>query len=385
MTSMINSSRSRRANGESSIFKGADGRWHGWVSCGTAPDGRRRRRHVSAKTRVLVVQKVRAAEAERDLDVRAPGVTVAVWLSYWVSEIQPRRVRPRTLDGYTSLIDRHVTPSLGRLRLAQVTPDHLEGLYTRLLAGGLSASTVLRVHRLLARAFKVAVQRGVVARNVTALVDPPRVPRADVARPLSADEARAVLATAASERNAARWTVALALGLRQSEVLGLQWRDIDLAAGSLTVRRTQHEVAGVGITYAEPKTDRSRRTLALPPMLVQQLAEHRRVQAVERETAGSVWEEHDAVFAQPNGRPVGRKVDYTAWCRLLERAGVRHVRLHDARHTTATLLLAEGIQARVVMDLLGHSQMRTTTDLYSHVMPALAREAADKMGRVLGP
>ncbi|WP_222269905.1 tyrosine-type recombinase/integrase [Modestobacter marinus] len=135
--------------------------------------------------------------------------------------------------------------------------------------------------------------------------------------------------------------------------------------------------------YEEPKADRSRRTLALPAPLVEGLRAHRAAQLAERVVAGPVWEDHDLVFAQPSGRPIDRKADWRAWKALLNEAGVREVRLHDGRHTAATLLLSECAHPRVVMEVLGHAQMRTTTDTYSHVMPALGRDAADRMGNAL--
>ena len=156
-------------------------------------------------------------------------------------------------------------------------------------------------------------------------------------------------------------------------------RNTDRPAGPAPGRR-----AGPGLE--EPKAERSRRTLALPLQLVDALRAHRAAQLEERSTAGSLWEDHDLVFAQANGRPIERKSDWQAWKALLLEAGVREVRLHDGRHTAATLLLSEGVHPRVVMEVLGHAQMRTTTDTYSHVMPALGRDAADRMGNALwGP
>ena len=231
---------------------------------------------------------------------------------------------------------------------------------------------MLRHHRILSRALTVAVQRGHVPRNVAALVDPPAQRPSDLATALDLDEARAVLEAAATVRNSARWTVALALGLRQSEALALQWKDIDLLNNTLTVRRSIHRVRGGGLIYEEPKSKRSQRTLALPLPLVAELHRHKAAQLGERMLAGSEWHDEDLVFAQPNGRPIDKKTDYDDWTRLLQQAGVRHVRLHDGRHTAATLLLSENVHPRVVMELLGHSQMRTTMDIYSHVMPALA-------------
>ena len=192
-----------------------------------------------------------------------------------------------------------------------------------------------------------------------------------------------MMATAQAHRNAARWTVALAVGLRQSKALALRWADVDLDNGTLTVRRGLHRVSGRGLVYEEPKADRSRRTLALPAQLVDALRAHRAAQLEERVAAGPLWQDCDLVFAQPNGRPIERKSDWRAWKALLRQAGVREVRLHDGRHTAATLLMSEGVHPRGRHGVLGHAQMRTTTDTYSHVMPALGRDAAERMGNAL--
>lgn len=376
----------RGAQGRSTIIKRPDGRWHGYVSMGTKGDGKRDRRHVSARTRAEVVVKIRDLESKRDAaSVHAAGKPMKVeeWFTYWVDTIAPARVRPRTLESYRSMIRLHILPRIGQRRLDQLMPEHLEQMYAEILASGRSPATVLRVHRVLHRALKIAMQRERVARNVATLVDPPKQRRAETPMPLDVDECRKVLAAAEGRRNAARWTVALALGLRQSEALGLQWRDIDLDIGKLSVRRGLHRVDGKGLMFEEPKTPRSRRTVALPGPLTAALRKHRETQDFERMVAGSDWQDLDLVFAQPNGRPLDKHSDYEAWTRLLADAGVRHIRLHDGRHTAATLLLTAGVHPRVVMELLGHSQMRTTTDIYSHVMPALAQEAADRMGTTL--
>ena len=373
----------RAASGESSIYKDEAGRWHGYVSMGLKENGRRDRRHVSGTRRADVVAKVRTLEVKRDAGTaeaagRAP--TVGDWLDHWLEHIASRRVRARTLESYEALVRLHLRPGIGHHRLDRLQPEHLEQLYGSLLEDkGLSPATVLRLHRVLSRALRVAMQRGKIARNVATLVDPPAVKRPTTALPLTVDEARRVL----QARNPARWTVALAVGLRQSETLGLRWSDIDLDVGTLTVRRGLHRVSGKGLVYEEPKAERSRRTLALPAPLVMALRHHRAVQLEERRAAGALWEEHDLVFAQVNGRPLDKRSDWEGWKALLSRAGVREVRLHDGRHTAATLLLSEGVHPRVVMELLGHAQMRTTTDTYSHVMPALAREAAAKMSTAL--
>lgn len=379
----------RASNGESSIHEDSGARWHGYVSMGLKDDGTPDRRHVTGKTRSVVARKVRQLEKARDSGSNpqaGKSPTLGEWLDHWLPNIAARRVRPRTLSSYQATVDLHIKPGVGHHRLDRLQPERLERFYVAMTAKGLSGGTVLRAHRIVSRALKVAMQRGQVARNVATLVDAPTVRRPETPDPLDLDECRKVLAAAVGTRNAARWTVALALGLRQSEALGLRWSDVDLIRGTLSVRRGLHRVSGGGLVFEEPKSDRSRRTIALPAELVVALQEHMGHQRAERAHAGEFWEEHDLVFAQANGRPLDKKSDYNDWIKLLTRAGVRRVRLHDGRHTAATLLLSEGVHPRVVMELLGHAQMRTTTDIYSHVMPALAQEAAQRMNEALwGP
>jgi integrase len=197
------------------------------------------------------------------------------------------------------------------------------------------------------------------------------------------EETRKVLSETRDRRNGARWALALGIGLRQSEALALRWSDLDLDAGVLSVNRTVHRVAGVGLTYAEPKTERSRRRITLPAPLVDALRAHRTAQLAERLRAGTAWQDNDLVFAQPDGRPLDKRADWREWRAVLAAAEVRTIRLHDARHSAATILLALGVDVRVVADMLGHSQTRVTSDTYQHVLPAMARDAAERMGAAL--
>ena len=375
---------SRTSNGESSIYQAADGRWHGYVSMDAKRNGQRDRRHVTGGRRSDVARKVRALEDVRDAGVVLAGgkaPSAAQWLMHWLETIAVLRLRPRTLEGYRSNIELHLLPHLGHHRLDRLQPEHLEACYRDLLAQGLSPATVLVNHRIISRALKVAMQRGRVARNVAALVDPPRVTKPELT-PLTAGEARSVLAAAAGVANSARWSVALALGLRQGEALGLLWRDVDLTQGTLTVRRALQRQKGKGLVLVEPKSRAGVRTVALPGALREALREQRAQQAEQREIAGDVYEDGGFVFAQPNGWPFGARQDWEAWKRLLSRAGVRDVRLHDARHTAATLLLAQGVDVRIVMQLLGHSQISMTMH-DTHAVPELAREAAARMNAAL--
>ncbi len=375
----------RAAWGESSIGQDDTGRWHGWVSMGSGRGGLRDRRHVSGTTRGAVVKKVRALEAQREAGAipqagRPP--TVEAWLEHWLTTIAVARVRPSTLQGYESKVRQRVIPALGHHRLDRLQPEHLERFYAELLAEGLASATVLQIHRVLSRALKVAVQRGRVARNVCSLVDAPSLKRQEV-EPLNADEARRLLEACRHDRNAARWSVALALGLRQGEALGLRWADVDLDAGTVTVRQALQRQRGKGLVFVEPKSRAGRRTVMLPSSLRRALLIHRDAQEGERAQLEDLWQQNDLVFAQHDGRPIDPGADYKAWKALLARAEVRDARLHDARHTAATLLLQQGVPARVAMQVLGHSQITLTLGTYSHVVPELAAEAARQMERAL--
>ncbi|WP_369053884.1 tyrosine-type recombinase/integrase [Kineococcus terrestris] len=375
----------RSANGRSSIYLGADGRWHGRVSMGVKNDGSADRRHVTARTEKAVTAKVRELEKAREqgtvADSKRPP-TVEQWLRHWLETIAARKVRASTLESYRSKIEARIVPALGKHRLDRLQPEHLESFYADCAAASLSSASVLQYHRILSRALKVAVQRGRVARNVCTLVDAPSLERKEV-EPLTQEDARAILAAAQEHRNAARWSVALALGLRQGEALGLAWQDVDLAAGTLRVRQALQRVRGQGLVMVPPKSRAGRRVIALPAQLVDALRRHRRQQLEERMLLGDLWEDHDLVFAQITGRPIDPRADWGAWKRLLAQAGVRDARLHDARHTAATLLLQQGVPARVAMQILGHSQINLTLGTYSHVVPELATEAAARVGVAL--
>ena len=192
-----------------------------------------------------------------------------------------------------------------------------------------------------------------------------------------------MLDAARDHRNAARWSVALALGLRQGEALGLTWDAVDLDVGTLTVRQALQRQPGKGLVFVQPKSRAGRRTVALPGPLRDALRAHRTAQLAERMAAGSVWRDNDLVFCQENGAPIDPRSDHRAWRSLLAEAGVRPARLHDARHTAATLLLQQGVPARVAMEILGHSQISLTLGTYSHVAPELAEDAARRMGEAL--
>ena len=402
----------RNANGRSSIYFGKDGYWHGRVTVGVRDDGKPDRRHVMRKDKQAVVQEVTELEKERDGGkVRKIGRTPTVeqWLTHWVEHIAAPSVRPNTLTGYRVAVYNHLIPGIGAHRLDKLSPEHLERLYTVLrekrtrTGEPFKPARIHQVHRTVRTALEQGVRRDLLKSNPAKLAKPPRIPHEEIT-PFTKEEAAKILRTAETMRNGARFVIALTLGLRKSEALGLQWRDVDFEQRTISIRRSVQRVKwehgcsphgscgrryaghcpqkhGGGAKAAELKSTASRRTVGLPGPLVDVLKRHRKEQDEERIETGNLWHDEGWMFTNRNGRPVHPKVDHDAWKDLLQKAGVRDARLHDARHTAATMLLILGVPSRAVMDIMGWSQV-SMTSRYQHMTPDLTISIADQVGSV---
>ena len=291
------------------------------------------------------------------------------------------RLRPKSFVSYKQLTEQHLVPTIGKIELAKLTPQDVQELLNEIVKKGLSARTAQYVRAVLRRALNQALKWGLVARNVAALVDPPRIVRHEV-QPFAVEEIKELLGLFEQNRLGALYLLALTHGLRQGEALGLRWEDVDLKKKELRVRQTLQWVDGEW-QFVEPKTKQSRRGFALTEQIVKALRKHRKVQLEERLLAGGDWKEYGLVFTTRSGKPLDGVNVTRDFKRLLKRGKLPMRRFHDLRHTTASLLLYQKVHPRVVMDLLGHSEIRVTMDLYSHVAPVLQREAADEMDALL--
>lgn len=347
-------------------------------------DGKPHRKYVTRRTRAEVAAEIRRLlEAQRQGQlVTTGGMTVGEWFAIYLEQVARPKLRPRTFDRYSLDIDRHILPAIGRHRLDKLRPVHLVALYNAKSAKGLSGSSLRHIHAVIRRTLNVAVRWQLIAVNPATLVDAPQATQHEIT-PLSADEARRLIRAAKDDRMEARWLVGLALGLRQGEALGLWWDDVDLKSGLLRVRRALQRQRGGGLVFTGPKTQRSKRTIPLPAPLITALEGHRERQEKKRITAGLLWRGSPCLFTTPIGTPIDPRNDNREFKKLLGRAGLPPVRLHDLMHTAASLLLAQGVPARVVMEILGHSQIALTMNTYSHVAPEVSREAAERIARVL--
>ena len=369
----------KRGNNEGSIRLRSDGRWEARV---TLPTGEQR--SLYGKTRQEVAAKLTAALRAKDtgLPVIGERLTVKGWLTSWLEQVQPT-VKPQTFRRYEQLVRVHLVPDLGRLPLSKLGAHHLSTRWAKMLASGSAPRTVHHTHTVLHKALEDALRLGLVARNVCDLVDPPRAPQAEM-HILTPEQVHTLLAAAEGDRLEALYVVALSTGMRAGEIMALKWSAVDLARGTLQVRATLQYTRGAGYTFAEPKTKRSRRQIALPAIAVDALRAHRARQLEERLHMGEVWEEMDLVFPNTIGRPLdGTNLLRMQFYPLLKRAGLPRVRLHDLRHTAATLLLGQSINPKIVSELLGHASVAITLDLYSHCLPDMQQQAAAAMDAVL--
>jgi integrase len=425
----------RAPNGASTVYYSEyDGKWHGRVTVGIGDNGQPDRRHVKRKTEAEAIRAVRDLESKRaagKVRKTGPAWTVETWLTHWVENVAAPTVRRTTMVGYRSSVYNHLIPGVGAHRLDRLRPEHLESLYQRLQADkpkgkGLKPATAHLAHRTVRVALNEAVRRGHIVENPAKIAKAPRVDEDEII-PFTPEEARRILDATEQVRNGARFVVALTLGLRRGEALGLQWSDIEIRwrhgcakasacrrraaaecpvrrmkSATLTVRRAIQQFAwqhgcpaskpcgrkygahclqrhSGGVVTTDVKSRAGRRTVGIPQQLAIAIERHRAAQAIERAHAASLWRDEGWVFANRLGGPVHPTVDYESWKALLRKASVREARLHDARHTAATMLLVLRVPLPAVMEIMGWSDA-SIAKRYMHVSAEFLAAIAEQVG-----
>lgn len=373
---------SRRGRGEGGVRQRSDGRWEATVDHGMV-DGKRQRRYLYGKTKREVQQKLSQAKRQHEAGLPAPDerLTVAAFLTDWL-QTKKTSLKPSTWHRYGEYVEHHIAPGLGHLRLAKLAPHDVQRLLDEKQAQGASPRTVQHIRAVLRSALNQALRWDMVMRNAAALASPPRVPQQDQ-QSLTPQQARAFLLAARGDRLEAFYLLALLTGMRQGELLGLRWSDVDVERAVLQVRRTVRRLPGIGWQEGEPKSARSRRAVPLLPIAVDALRAHRLRQLDERRALSSIWDKRDLVFCNTVGHLLEpQNVLRRSFVPLLERADLPRIRFHDLRHSVASLLTEGGVPPFVVMEILGHSQVATTHG-YTHISSTLARSAMQTLGRLL--
>ena len=371
----------KRGSGEGSIYRRAtDGRWTASVSV----DGKRKTFYGQTQQEARKKLRDHQTALEAGRPARPPKLKTGDYLRSWLGEHVKPRVRPTTFKAYEIRVRCHLIPALGHIPLIKLTPFDVERMIGEQLLAGMAPRSVQHNRAILRKALNDARRWGLVDRNAAALAEPPAVVEPERTA-LTVDQARALLAAIRGDRLEAAYILAVALGLRQSEVLGLRWSDIDFDPAALQVERTLQR-ANRQYQFFPPKSRTSRRAIPLAEPVIAALREHRIRQLEERLRAGGAWQGEqwgDLVFCDELGRPLAGTHVTRRLRKLLVAADLPAMRYHDLRHGVASVMTALGVPPRVVMEVLGHAQISTTMEVYTHIPSAVKREAVEQLAAAL--
>jgi len=319
---------------------------------------------------------------ERDLGRTVEGVTITLdeFVTRWLDTAAKPKLRDKSYESYESLLRRYIRPVLGERILSAVTPLDVQDAYQRMIDRGLSARTVRYTHSVLRSAMRQAIRWQLLAQDPTDGAQLPRLRRREM-RVLSAEQSRAFLA-ALKTNDGPVFAVALTTGMRPSEYLALKWQDIDWDRGTVSVVRTLERAAGLW-RFAETKRARSRRIIKLQDWVLETLKD---LEAITTRRSGCSWPDNsEMVFTSPAGRPIYSDKLAKGFKAILGHNGLPMIRLYDLRHTAATLALSAGVPPKVVAEQLGHASAAFTLDVYSHLLPHMQSEAAERVEALLYP
>jgi len=351
-----------------SIRKRGERSWELTIDLGRGTDGKRKRKFVSVKgTKKLAEQKLREVltTLDKGMPLDISKATVGEFLGMWLKDYAATKA-PTTLEGYREKIRNYVLPAIGQIPLAKVTPHQIQSIYASMIERGLSPRTALHVHRVLREALSHAMKWCMLARNVCDAVDPPRAYNKEMVA-LDTPEVQEFLDIAVSHRYGPVFFLALYTGMRRSEFLGLRWSAVDLTTKTLSVTQTLQCIKSMGLVAMQPKTYRSRRLVSLPPSAVALLSGLKVKQRQEREDLGMEWKDSDYVFSKFDGTPYHPNTVSKAFSKIIKKSGLPKVRLHDLRHTHATIMLKQGADPKTISERLGHSSVVITLARISQI------------------
>jgi integrase len=305
------------------------------------------------------------------------------FLEHWLKSYTSS-VRPNTFRSYAGVIQHHIIPALGKIKLKDLRIDQIQNFYIMETENGTSPKMVQYIHSVLRRSLNFAVRWGLLVRNPAIGAIRPKLSRKEM-RTLDGDQVRAFLSAAKGTRNEALFWVAVSTGLREGEILGLKWSDLDWKTKRLQVKRQVQRLSGGGLVLTEPKSAAGKRMIILSSATVAVLQKHLNSQQDEKMFAMENWQENDFIFPSTIGTPLDPSNMSRDFKNTLKMAGLPNIRFHDLRHTAATLMLSQGIHPKIVQERLGHSDISLTLNTYSHVLPSLQEDAAEKMDEILVP
>ena len=368
-----------RGHGEGSIHQRSSGSWRAQISSGDKRFGKTFKKKADARDWLRKMQN----QLEMGLEIEGGKLTLAEYLPQWL-EMRKTSLRPSTVYQYRQIIRDHITPYAGEIPLRDLRLARVERLYTNLHDSGVSVRTVQFAHAVLHAALAKAIKYGHIGRNPAHGASLPRNNHSEM-NVLDANQVTQFLIAAQDSRYEALYSLAIHTGMRQGELFGLKWTDLNWNRGELKVQRQVKIETGKGWTFADPKTKRGRRTIKLGNEILKLLRTYKENQDAQKSITGSSWKENGLVFPSLVGTPSNPSNLRKDFLQVLDRAGLPRIRFHDLRHTAASLMLSNGIPVNVVSNRLGHSQPSTTLDIYAHLFSETQAEAARIMDDLVTP
>jgi integrase len=357
--------------------------WQIQICMGTGPDGKRQRRFVTVHGTKKDAEKKRnelLVSLSKGVPVPVGRLTVAEHLRDWLEGYAKTRCSPRTIEGYQSIIDQHLVPALGHIQLRDLQPPIIQRYYGQ-ECSRVSARSVHHYHRALSQSLKYAVRQGYLGHNPCEQVDAPKW-KGKRMRTLTPGELGHLLDIASQSPFYPVIYTAVSTGMRQAELLGLRWRDVNPDEAMVSVSQVLYKRHGV-CQFREPKTAHSRRRMDIMTKLALYLKEYRAQCESYHWQLGKPLTEDDLVFLTPEGNPVDPSVLSHTFQKLVKQAGLECVRFHDLRHTFASLMLMRGVSPKVISEMLGHSSVAFTMDVYSHIIDGMQKDAVALLDEVM--
>ena len=369
----------KRGHGEGSIYKRKDGIWTAQVTV----QGKQIYKYFKTQRDALDWIHETKTQIRSGVSIRAANITLKEYLDEWLVS-HKSAVRPKTIYQYSQIVRQHIVPVLGKIKLKDLNPKHIQSLYNFKIETGVSKRSVVLIHSILHKALNQALRWELIGRNPAHAVSRPKTGRKEM-KTLSDSQARTFLSAAKESRYEMLYWLAISTGMRQGELLGLKWSDLDWINGSFQVQRQLQRIDGEGLVFSEPKSLASNRSVLISITMLDRLRNHLDYQIQEKRLLGEKWEENDMMFPSTTGTPADHRNLFRDFKSILKKAELPDIRFHDLRHTAATLMLEQGVHPKVVQERLGHADITLTLNTYSHVMPSMQEEAAKKMDALLNP